>query len=155
MTEENAATEDDSTEVVVEVNPEDTPVIVDEGDTTVIVEPPADDNAGADALDAVEVATAIDHEGRIAQLEVELAAANDRAVIAEAKAESAQYSVDNLADELSDETEQINDNFEEIADADVVDIDNDGTEELDADIVPVSAKRHWMFQSFSELTGRK
>jgi hypothetical protein len=155
--EEVETPDDDHTETVV-VNVDAEPD--DAGDTIVVV-PPTDDTESS-PVDGVVVATALDHEGRLAALEAENAELRERLAHTEVTADYAEVIAESALEEAYAAEEETEEEIEDLAEAtdetidEVVDEVNDGKdgddEEIipDDEITPVSARVHPLFRSFSD-----
>lgn len=150
---------DDTTPVVVadEIDTAPDEVTV-EGDTTVIVETPADDAAGSgDAVEAVVLDNALDTADRLARLEARVDAVEGTAFRAEVTADIALDATEDLAEADAEIVEATDEAIvETIEDATIEDVDKDGDDEIVVDeIAPVSSRIHPIFRPWADWKNRK
>lgn len=149
--------EDDETpEAIVtdEVNEAPDEVTI-EGDTTVIVETPAEETGG-DAVEAVTIETNLDHEQRITRLESEIVSLYSE--IGSIRGEVAEVQLD--AEILAETDDAIIEATDEaiVETVEGAEIEEGGfgeEDEITTDAIePVSSKVHPMFRSFADWRNR-
>lgn len=139
-------------EVVVEITPDDEEAVeVDAGDQTVIVEAPVEES---EAIEAVVISETIDQAERIAALEADNARLYGEILAVSAQADEATALAESAVESQEADAEVINENFQELDNAEIADTDGDGDEEIVADIQPVTAKTHPLFRSFKDWRNR-
>jgi hypothetical protein len=127
-----------------------------EGDTTVIVETPAEDGASNDAVEAVVVDTVIDQATELAELRATVEAQAGRIAELELGQAITEIEVDALAErdvEIVEATDAAI--VETIEDAEIEDGGLGEPDEIQTDETePVSHRVHWMFRPGRELFSR-
>lgn len=141
-------TSDPEEETTVEVDASETtvesPDAVVEANPTIVVETGADDNGASDA----EIDRAVDRERRFAALEqavAELASQNGETRAAVAEVEFKQEIAEIEAEEEAEQQDAVEDALAEEVTESV---------NMEDDVKPETAKRHWFFRSWNEWRGR-
>lgn len=143
---------DETPEVVIadEVNEAPDEVTV-EGDTTVIVETPAEET-GSDAVEAVAVETNLDHEQRLTRLEMQYEELRSNIWEVEGKVAAVQLDAEILAETDEAIIEATDEAIVETVEGAEIEEGGFGEEdEITTDAIePVSSKVHPMFRSFAD-----